>query len=53
MLRNLLDQYIIVYLDNILVYSKILEEHRQYVTKVLICLVTVDLKLEPKKYEFH
>ena len=52
-LRNLLDQYIIVYLDNILVYSKTLEEHRRYVTKVLICFVKMDLKLEPEKCEFH
>ena len=49
----MLDQYIIVYLDDILVYSKILEEYRQYVTKVLTYLTAVDLKLEPKKYEFH
>ena len=52
-LRNLLDQYVIVYLDNILVYSKTLEEYRRYITKVLICFVEVDLKLEPEKCEFH
>ena len=53
MLRNLLDQYIIIYLNDILVYSKILKEHRQYVIKVLTYFVIVDLKLEPKKYEFY
>lgn len=52
-LRNLLDQYIIVYLDDILVYLKTLDNYRQYVTKVLICLIAVDLKLELKKYEFY
>ena len=52
-LRNLLDQCVIAYLDDILVYSKTLDDHRQHVTKVLTCLAAVDLKLEPEKCEFH
>ena len=48
-----MDQYIIIYLNDILVYSKILKEHRQYIIKVLTYFIIVDLKLEPEKYEFY
>ncbi|KAG8729855.1 hypothetical protein FRC10_003410, partial [Ceratobasidium sp. 414] len=36
--RDLLDVYVIVYLDNILVFSKNREEHCQHVAEVLRCL---------------
>ena len=52
-LRNLLDQCVIAYLDDILIYSKTLDQHIRDVLKVLKCLDEVHLKLEPEKCEFH
>jgi hypothetical protein len=52
-LRAHLDKTVVAYLDNILVYSKTLEEHITYVTEVLECLRQADLQLKPKKCEWH
>jgi hypothetical protein len=48
-LRTHLDITIVAYLNNILVYSKTLEEHKVYIKQVLEYLVKVDLRLKPKK----
>jgi hypothetical protein len=48
-LRAHLDKTVVAYLNNILVYSKTLEEHITYVTEVLECLKQADLQLKPKK----
>ena len=45
--------FVIAYLDDILVYSKTLEEHRLYVSKVLEYLGVRDLRLKPEKCEFY
>ena len=37
-LKTHLDDIVVAYLDNILVYLKILEEHIKYVIEVLECL---------------
>jgi hypothetical protein len=42
-----------VYLDDILIWSSTLEEHRKIVHKVLHCLQTYDLYLRPEKCEFE
>ena len=52
-LRKYLDVFVVVYLDDILVYSKTLEEHVQHVTKVLTALQDSRLKIKPEKSEFH
>ncbi len=52
-LRRYLDQFVIVYLDDILVYSKTKEEHVQHVKKVLQALKEADLRIKPGKSEFH
>jgi hypothetical protein len=52
-LRAHLDKTVVAYLDDILVYSKTLEEHITYVMEVLECLKQVDLQLKPKKCEWH
>ncbi len=52
-LRVHLDKTVVAYLDDILVYSKTLEEHIRHVTEVLECLRKADLRLKPEKCEWH
>ncbi len=52
-LRRYLNQFIIVYLNDILVYSKTKKEHVQHVRKVLQTLKKVDLRIKSGKSEFH
>jgi hypothetical protein len=42
-----------VYLDNILIYTTTLDEHRTITHKVLQCLQAHDLYLRPEKCEFQ
>jgi len=51
-LRQHLDQFVIIYLNDIIIYSKILKEHVSYVFKVLECLDRRNLHLKLKKCEF-
>ena len=48
-----LDIFVIVYLDDILVFSNTFEEHVQHVKKVLQKLEEAKLRLKLKKCEFH
>ena len=41
------------YLDNILVYSVTLDEHKIHVRRILEALSSAGLHLKPEKYEFH
>jgi len=52
-LRRYLNQFIIVYQNDILVYSKMKKEHVQHVKKVLQTLKKVDLHIKSGKSEFH
>lgn len=52
-LRAHLDITVIAYLDDILVFSKTLEEHISHVKEVLECLQAADLQLKPEKCEWH
>ncbi len=52
-LRQHLDQFVIAYLNDIMIYSKILNEHVSYIFKVLECLNRRNLHLKSKKCEFH
>ena len=52
-LRAHLDRTVVAYLDDILVYSRTLEEHIQHVKEVLECLKQADLQLKPEKCEWH
>ena len=45
--------FVVTYLDDILVYSKILEEYRLYISKVLEYLGVRDLRLKSEKCEFY
>ena len=48
-----LDEFIIVYLDNIIIYSNSEEEHFQYIKQVLQRLADEKMPVAIKKYEFH
>ena len=51
-LQDHLGEFVIVYLDNIFVYSQIYEEHVQYIEWVLTKLKEANLKFKLKKCEF-
>jgi len=51
--RDMLDQFLIVYLDDMLIYSDSLAEHKRHVRKVLERLREAELYLKPSKCEFH
>lgn len=52
-LRDMLNRFIFVYLDDILVFSKNLHEHRQHVLQVLEKLLRYHLLAKAEKCEFH
>ncbi len=52
-LRQYLDQFIITYLNNIIIYLKILKKHVNYIFKVLEYLNIKNLHFKLKKCEFH
>ena len=52
-LRPYLDIFCTAYIDDILIYSNTLAEHRGHVRRVLEALKAAGLHLKPKKCEFH
>jgi transposase InsO family protein len=52
-LRQFIDRFVVVYLDDILIYSNNLEEHRSHVRQVLQTLREHDLYAKVEKCEFH
>ena len=53
MLCEYFDIFVVTYFNNILIYLKTLEEHVNYIKKVLECLTKKSLKLKLEKYEFY
>ncbi len=51
--KEYLNDFVIAYLDNILIYSDILEEYIQHVYTVLSLLKKYNLLMEPKKSFFY
>ena len=52
--KNILDKYIIIYLNNILVYSiKALDNYIKKIYKIFRRFNKRNLKLKLKKYKFH
>jgi uncharacterized membrane protein YcgQ (UPF0703/DUF1980 family) len=52
-LREYLDVFVIIYLDDILVFSKTEEEHKEHVKKILGKLKNENLRIKIKKTQFH
>ncbi len=52
-LQHYLNQFIIVYLNDILIYSKMKKKYMQHVKKVLQTLKKVNLHIKSEKSEFH
>lgn len=52
-LCDMLNGFVIVYLDDILVYSKTYPEHIEHIRCVLRRLLDHDLYVKDKKFEFH
>ena len=50
---DLLDIWVVIYLDNILIYSDNLAEHQKHVKEVLLCLQANDLHVLLNKCLFH
>ena len=53
MLYDHLNEFVIAYLDDILIYSENEENHKKHVKKVLKKLQEKNLYLKSEKYEFH
>lgn len=52
-LKDCLDKFMFVYLDDILIFSRDLEEHQTHVHTVLQCLLKNKLYVTLEKCEFH
>lgn len=52
-LRNMINRFIFVYLDDILIFSRSSSEHEQYVRQVLQRLLKNKLYVKAEKCEFH
>jgi hypothetical protein len=52
-MREYLDDFVTVYLNDLLIYSASLNEHRSHVRKVLLKLREVGLPVDIDKCEFH
>ena len=50
--NNILDIFVTAYIDDILVFSKKLKEHRQHIKTVLSCLQAAGLQLDIDKCKF-
>jgi hypothetical protein len=51
--RRYLDDFMVVYLNNILIYSKIKEEHIRHVIIILEILEKADIRINDAKNIFH
>ena len=52
-LREYLNIFVIIYLDNILVYLKNKINYKVHIRKILKALKKVDLRIKLKKSQFH
>lgn len=52
-LRDYLNLFVCVYLDDMPIFSKDLDKHKQHVRKVLQRLLENKLRVKAEKWEFH
>jgi predicted RecB family endonuclease len=52
-LREYLDVFVIIYLDDILIFSKTEEEYKEYIKKILRRLINENLRIKTEKTEFY
>ena len=52
-LREYLNMFVIIYLDNILVYLKNKKNHKKHVKQILNTLKKVNLRIVSEKSQFH
>jgi HD-GYP domain-containing protein (c-di-GMP phosphodiesterase class II) len=52
-LREYLDIFVIIYLDDILIFSKTEEEYKKHIRKILRRLINENLRIKTEKTEFH
>ena len=45
--------FVVIYLNNILIYSKNESEHKQYIRQVLTALKEADLRIKSEKSQFY
>ena len=48
-----MDVFVIIYLDDILIFSKTEEEYKRYIKKILKKLIDENLRIKTEKTEFH
>ena len=53
MLHEFLDVFVIIYIDNILIYLSMLSKHKKYIRIILEHLRDIRLQYDIKKCEFH
>ncbi|KAK3510435.1 hypothetical protein QTP70_006850 [Hemibagrus guttatus] len=53
LLREFLHKSVLVYIDDILIYSRSLADHRKHIAEVLQCLRDYRLFLKAEKFTFH
>jgi hypothetical protein len=51
--RKYLDDFVVAYLDDILIYSKMKEKHIKHVTAILKTLKKADMRINNAKSIFH
>ena len=51
-LREYLDVFVIIYLNDILIYSKTLKKHIKHIQKVLTCLIKKNYDLNQRNVNF-
>ncbi len=52
MLRKYLENSVLVYLDDIIIYSRTFKEYKQHIEQVFQALKEANLMMKPKKCEF-
>ena len=53
MLEKCLDNFVIIYLNNIIIYLNSKKEYKEYIKQVLKRLYKENMPIIIKKYEFH